>query len=352
MERTSQCADMAKSKRSLKLTSFVLIIILIGSTLFSAWFYRLATTPLNLPAVPSEFSIAPGSGLRHIAKQLTEAYLLPNEWSFILLAHITGYNVSLKAGDYQLTGNLSPLDLLKYLAHGKVRQYAITFLEGWTFSQFKKALDEHPALRHESGKLSDSELLQAIGAKESHVEGLFFPDTYFFIRNSSDLTILKRAYQAMQQHLKTMWLARQESLPLKDRYDGLILASIIEKETGANNERAQIAGVFINRLRHNMKLQTDPTIIYGMGNKFDGNLRKIDLRTDHEYNTYTRPGLPPTPIAMPGLASIRAAFNPAITNELYFVSRGDGTSHFSSTLEEHNRAVLKYQKSSVKHSVH
>ena len=343
---------MHKSTRFLKLTSFVLIVILVGSTLFSVWFYRLATTPLNLPAVPSEFSIEPGSGLRRIAGQLAEAGILSNEWSFILLAHITGYNASLKAGDYQLTEKLSPLDLLKYLTRGKVRQYAITFLEGWTFSQFRKALDEHPALRHDSDKLNDSELLRAIGAKESHAEGLFFPDTYFFTRNSSDLTILKRAYQAMQQHLETVWLARQEFLPLKDQYDGLILASIIEKETGADNERTQIAGVFINRLRHNMKLQTDPTVIYGMVNKFDGNLRKIDLQTDHEYNTYTRSGLPPTPIAMPGLASIRAAFNPAITDELYFVSRGDGTSHFSSTLEEHNRAVLKYQKSSVKHSVH
>lgn len=343
---------MPKSTRFLKLTSFVLIVTLVGSTLFSVWFYRLATTPLNLPAVPSEFSIEPGSGLHRIAGQLAEAGILSNEWSFILLAHITGYNASLKAGDYQLTEKLSPLDLLKYLTRGKVRQYAITFLEGWTFSQFRKALDEHPALRHDSDKLNDSELLRAIGAKESHAEGLFFPDTYFFTRNSSDLTILKRAYQAMQQHLETVWLARQEFLPLKDQYDGLILASIIEKETGADNERTQIAGVFINRLRHNMKLQTDPTVIYGMGNKFDGNLRKIDLQTDHEYNTYTRFGLPPTPIAMPGLASIRAAFNPAITDELYFVARGDGTSHFSSTLEEHNRAVLKYQKSSIKHSVH
>ena len=173
---------MPKSTRFLKLTSFVLIIILVGSTLFSVWFYRLATTPLNLPAVPSEFSIEPGSGLRRIAGQLAEAGILSNEWSFILLAHITGYNASLKAGDYQLTEKLSPLDLLKYLTRGKVRQYAITFLEGWTFSQFRKALDEHPALRHDSDKLNDSELLRAIGAKESHAEGLFFPDTYFFTR--------------------------------------------------------------------------------------------------------------------------------------------------------------------------
>ena len=344
---------MPKSTRFLKLTNFILIVILASSTLFSSiWFYRMATTPLNLSVIPSEFSIEPGSGLRHIARQLSEAGILSNEWSFILLAHITGYSTSLKAGDYQLTEKLSPLDLLKYLTRGKVRQHAITFLEGWTFSQFRKVLGEHPALRHESGKFSDLELLRVIGATESHAEGLFFPDTYFFTRNSSDLTILKRAYQAMQQHLETVWLARQESLPLENQYDGLILASIIEKETGADNERAQIAGVFINRLRHNMRLQTDPTVIYGMGNKFDGNLRKIDLQTDHEYNTYTRFGLPPTPIAMPSLASIRAAFNPAITDKLYFVAKGDGTSYFSSTLAEHNRAVLKYQKSPIKHSVH
>lgn len=335
---------MPESTRSLRFIIFVFAITLVVSILFSVWLYRLAITPLNLPAIPSEFSIEPGSSLHNIARQLTDADILPDEWSFILLAHITGYNASLKAGDYQLTGNLSPLDLLEYLAQGKVRQYAITFLEGWTFSQFRNALDKHPALRHESGKLGDPELLRAIGAKELHAEGLFFPDTYFFTRNSSDLTILKRAYQAMQQHLETAWLTRQDSLPLKNPYDGLILASIIEKETGTDRERAQIASVFINRLRHNMKLQTDPTVIYGIGSKFDGNLRKIDLQTDHEYNTYTRSGLPPTPIAMPGLASIQAAFNPATTNELYFVARGDGTSQFSSTLEEHNRAVLKYQK--------
>lgn len=270
--------------------------------------------------------------------------MLPNAWSFILLAHVTGYSASLKAGEYVLTQNLSPLGLLEYLTQGKVRQYTVTFLEGWTFSQFRKALDEHPAIRHESSGFSDAKLLKMIDANEPGVEGIFFPDTYFFTGNSSDLAILKRAYHAMQHHLETEWSARQKSLPLKNRYDGLILASIIEKETGKDDERARVAGVFINRLRNNMKLQTDPTVIYGMGDKFNGNLRKVDLLTDHAYNTYTRLGLPPTPIAMPGLTSIRAAFNPAVTNELYFVARGDGTSYFSSTLEEHNRAVLKYQK--------
>lgn len=335
---------MAGSIHPRRFIRFILITALVSSTLFSFWFYRLATTPLDLPAIPCEFSIESGSGLRNIARQLAEAGIFPNEWSFMLLATITGYNTSLKAGDYQLTKKLSPLDLLEYLAQGKVRQYAITFLEGWAFPQFRKVLDEHPALRHESGKLSSPEILRAIGAEESSTEGLFFPDTYFFTRNSSDLVILKRAYQAMQQHLEAAWLARQPSLPLKNRYEGLILASIVEKETGVDGERPQIAGVFINRLRHNMRLQTDPTVIYGIGEKFNGNLRKTDLQTDHEYNTYTRYGLPPTPIAMPGLASIQAAFNPAMTDKFYFVARGDGTSYFSSTLEEHNRAVVKYQK--------
>lgn len=324
---------------------FIFLVILVSSTaLFSIWFYRLITVPVELPVTPYEFSIERGDSLRNIAQQLADADVLPNAWSFILLAHMTGYSASLKAGEYELTQNLSPLDLLKYLSQGKVKQHAVTFLEGWTFSQFRKVLDEHPAIQHKSSKLSESELLTLIGANEPKAEGIFFPDTYFFTRNSSDLTILKRAYHAMQRHLETEWISRQKSLPLKNSYEGLILASIIEKETGTDSERAWIAGVFINRLRHRMKLQTDPTVIYGMGDKFDGNLRKIDLQADHAYNTYTRSGLPPTPIAMPGLASIRAAFNPAITDKLYFVAKGDGTSHFSSTLEEHNRAVMKYQK--------
>lgn len=335
---------MPGSTRSLRFLSFILVILVSSTILFSIWFYRLATMPVELPIVPYEFSIEPGDSLRNIAWQLTDAGILPNAWSFILLAYMTGYNTSLKAGEYELAQNLSPLGLLEYLTQGRVKQHTVTFPEGWTFSQFRKVLDEHPAIRHESSKFSDSELLKLIGAAEPGAEGIFFPDTYFFTRNSSDLAILKRAYHAMRRHLETEWISRQKSLPLRDPYEGLILASIIEKETGKDSERTRIAGVFINRLRHSMKLQTDPTVIYGIGDKFDGNLRKIDLQTDHAYNTYTRPGLPPTPIAMPGLASIRAAFNPAVTDELYFVAKGDGTSHFSSTLEEHNRAVMKYQK--------
>jgi UPF0755 protein len=205
-------------------------------------------------------------------------------------------------------------------------------------------LDEHSALRHQTTHLSNGEILRLIGATETAAEGLFFPDTYFFARGSSDVAVLKRAYRAMRNHMDIAWAQRAANLPLKDPYEALILASIIEKETGREDDRRMVAAVFINRLRSRMLLQTDPTVIYGLGNKFDGNLRKKDLLSDQEYNTYTRPGLPPTPIALPGLASIRAALNPAPTDALYFVAKGNGESHFSSNLSDHNQAVSKYQK--------
>jgi len=192
--------------------------------------------------------------------------------------------------------------------------------------------------------MSDQEILKSIGATETVAEGLFFPDTYYFIRDSSDIEILQRAYQTMQNHLQSSWSSRAESLPLATPYEALILASLIEKETGLESDRTTISGVFINRLRKGMRLQTDPTIIYGLGEQFDGNLRKKDLLADQEYNTYTRAGLPPTPIALPSLASIRAALNPAETDALYFVAKGNGESQFSSNLADHNKAVNKYQK--------
>ncbi|MGG7054255.1 endolytic transglycosylase MltG [Nitrosomonas sp. ANs5] len=335
---------MPKSIRLARWLGFLLRVILIGSLLLAAWTGFLVISPSRLPAVPYTFSIAPGDSLRGIARQLADEQVIPNAWSFMLLAHVTGNQASIKAGDYELTGNLTPLQLLDYLVQGDVKRHEITFIEGWTFSQFRQTLDEHPAIRHDASGLSELEVLRLIGAHETAAEGLFFPDTYFFRKHSSDIAILKRAYQTMQHHLEAAWLSRQESLPLQNPYEGLILASIIEKETGVESERRMIAGVFVNRLRRGMKLQTDPTVIYGMGDKFDGNLRKADLRTDHPYNTYTRFGLPPAPIAMPGLASIQASLNPASTDALYFVARGDGTSKFSATLAEHNRAVLKYQK--------
>lgn len=321
--------------------------VLLASTiilLFAGWFFYHVNTAVHIPVVPYEFSIKSGSSLRNVARQLADAGVLSDAWSFVLLSRIMGHASSLKAGNYKLSENTSPLQLLEYITEGNVNQSEIKFIEGWTFRQLRKTLNEHPAIQHDTEKLNNQDILQLIGANEAVAEGLFFPDTYFFEQGSSDTAILKRAYRIMQDNLASAWATSTKDLPLANPYQALILASIIEKETGKETDRNKIAGVFINRLRLGMLLQTDPTIIYGLGEEFDGNLRKKDLLTDHEYNTYTRPGLPPTPIAMPGLASINAALNPAKTDALYFVAKGNGESHFSSNLADHNRAVAKYQK--------
>jgi UPF0755 protein len=230
------------------------------------------------------------------------------------------------------------------LINGDSTQIGVTFIEGWTFRQMRNELNRHDGVRHIGMSLSDAEILRRIGAEESHPEGLFFPDTYYFSSNMSDLDILSRAYQAMRQKLKHAWESRASGLPYASPYEALIVASIVEKETGKVDERGQIASVFLNRMRIGMRLQTDPTVIYGMGNQFDGNLRKQDLQNDTPYNTYTRSGLPPTPIAMPGMESIEAALHPATNNGyMYFVGKGDGSHVFSRTLAEHNRAVSRYQ---------
>jgi UPF0755 protein len=320
------------------------LLVLAGIFLFTAWFAYQVNRPVQLPVVPYEFSIEPGSSLRSVAKQLADAGVLRDVWSFVLLSRVMGLASSLKAGDYEIAASTSPVELLERITKGDVNQSEIRFIEGWTFFQLRQVLDEHSAIRHDTTNLSDEEILRLIGASETAAEGLFFPDTYFFARGSSDVAILRRAYHAMQNHLNREWDIRAVNLPLADPYHALILASIVEKETGKESDRTMVAGVFVNRLRLSMLLQTDPTIIYGLGKKFDGNLRKKDLLADQEYNTYTRRGLPPTPIAMPGLPSIQAVLNPAKTDALYFVSKGNGESHFSSNLADHNRAVSKYQK--------
>jgi len=213
-----------------------------------------------------------------------------------------------------------------------------------TLRQMRERLDAHPGIRHDSKGLPEQEILRLIGASERMAEGLFFPDTYLFAKQSRDIDVLARAYRAMQKHLAREWENRAPGLPFANPYQALILASIVEKETGRDQDRAMIAAVFINRLRQGMLLQTDPSVIYGLGAKFDGNLRKRDLLADGPYNTYTRTGLPPTPIAMPGLASLQATLHPAQSEALYFVARGDGSSQFSRTLDEHNQAVSRYQK--------
>jgi UPF0755 protein len=293
---------------------------------------------------PLQFSLRQGSSLRSVTRQMQAAGVLDSAWKFELLVRIFGYASRIQAGNYELGASITPFALLKKITSGDRSQDRITFVEGWTLAQLRAALDAHPALRHDTRGLAESEIATRLGIAYASGEGLFFPDTYFFANGASDVTILQRAYRAMQSQLDALWSVRAQGLPLGNSYEALILASIVEKETGQAAERPMIAAVFINRLKLGMKLQTDPTVIYGLGAQFDGNLRKRDLLTDGPYNSYTREGLPPTPIAIPGLGALNAALNPAPGNALYFVARGDGTSYFSSSLGEHERAVTKYQK--------
>jgi UPF0755 protein len=315
-----------------------ILIVLVGL----AGFYALR--PLPLQQLPFEFSLKQGSSLKSAARQMSQAGVLPSDWLFVLLARGLGKATQIKPGNYEIESATSPLQLLDMISKGRVEQSEITLVEGLSFSQFRQSLNSSSSLRHDTAALPEEEILKRIGATETHAEGLFFPDTYNFASGSSDLSVLKRAYQLMQRHLSENWDKRDADLPFNTPYEALTLASIVEKETGQAVDRPMIAGVFINRLHKKMLLQTDPTVIYGLGEKFDGNLRKRDLLTDTPFNTYTRGGLTPTPIALPGLASIQAVLHPAKTTALYFVARGDGSSYFSSTLAEHNNAVNRYQK--------
>lgn len=299
----------------------------------------------NVPAtLPVQIVVKSGTSLRGVALQMEQAHVLRHSELFVLMARLLGESGNLKAGIYEVDRPISPYQLLRRITLGEVTQATITFVEGWTFRQMRKALDDHPALRHDSRELRDGELLRQLAIDMNSPEGLFFPDTYHFAVGSSDLVILRRAYRLMQSHLEAQWTARAPDLPFADPYEALILASIVEKETGKEDDRPLVAAVFVNRLRKRMLLQADPTVIYGMGERFDGNLRKRDLTTDTPYNTYTRTGLPPTPIAMPGFAALTATLNPPKSDVLYFVAKGDGTSHFSRTLGEHERAVTIYQR--------
>lgn len=307
---------------------------------FSYW----AKSPLETGGQPIEFTINPGSGVGAAAQQMAKAGVPVNPQLFNILARVTGQAGKIKAGSYELKPDTTPRRLLTQIVRGEFAQEAVTIVEGWTFKQMRAALAAHERLRHDTVKLSDEELMKKISSEYTNPEGLFFPDTYLFAKGSSELAIYKQAHQAMLNHLKAAWEGRDPSLPYKNPYEALIMASIIEKETGQKSERNMIAGVFVNRLRTGMMLQTDPAVIYGMGKTFAGDIRKQDLLTDTPYNTYTRTGLPPTPIALPGVQSLAAALAPAKTQALYFVARGDGTSQFSDNLNDHNRAVNQYQR--------
>jgi UPF0755 protein len=309
----------------------------------AAWLAYFAFNPIDIPPGARTFSVDPGRSLRGVSEQFAQAGLISDHWSFLAFARAMGAAGQIKAGSYEVGPQIAPYRLLEKIVHGEFAQADLRFIEGWTFAQLRSVLDAHPSLKHDSTGLSNTQILQRLGVDKASPEGLFFPDTYYFSVASSDLALLKQAYSRMQSKLQTLWEGRSAGLPFKSPYEALIFASIVEKETGRNDERDLVAAVFVNRLKRGMRLQTDPTIIYGLGPTFDGNLRRRDLLTDGSYNTYTRYGLPPTPIAMPGEASIRAALNPAQSPALYFVARGDGSHQFSSTLVEHNRAVNKFQ---------
>lgn len=334
----------------LQMTKRLFLVAIAAGLLGIGWMAYYANTPLTLPRVPAEFTLKHGSSLKGVARQLTEAGVLQQSWSFTLLVRIMGKASEIKAGNYQLEQRVTPLQLFHKISSGDASMSEITFIEGWTFKQLRSALDRHPGVRHDTMGLGEQEILAKLGANAATAEGLLFPDTYYFSSGMSDISLLQRAYQTMQIHLAKAWNEREEGLPYADPYQALVMASIVERETGQAAERPLISGVFTNRLRIGMRLQTDPTVIYGMGDKFEGNLRKQDLTTDTAYNTYTRTGLPPTPIAMPGLDAIHAALRPAKTSALYFVAKGDGTHHFSSSLAEHNRAVARFQKAPASRS--
>ena len=319
-------------------TGVIMSIAAVGG--FSWW----AKQPLTTAPPPIEFAIAPGSGVGAAAQQMAKAGVPINPTLFQILARVTGQSARIKAGSYELKPNTSPRGLLTQLVRGEFAQEAVTIIEGWTFRQMRDAIRASKALRQETAKLSDAELMAKVTTEYKDPEGLFFPDTYLFAKGASDLQIYKQAHQMMLNRLNAAWEKRDPNLPYKTPYEALIMASIVEKETGQKSERAMIAGVFVNRLRVGMMLQTDPSVIYGMGERYAGKIAKKDLQTDTPYNTYTRYGLPPTPIALPGVESLAAALAPAKTEALYFVSRNDGTSQFSENLNDHNRAVNQYQR--------
>jgi UPF0755 protein len=316
----------------------------LAAAIAGAGFNWWAKSPILVEGDTIPFAITKGSGAHAAGQQIAEAGVPIQPLLFNLLARATGKSGRLKAGSYELKPGTTPLRLIDQLVRGEFAQESLTIIEGWTFRQMRQAIAAHVGLKHDTAKLSDREVMEKIGSTYRQPEGLFFPDTYLFAKGSSELSIYRQAHAALLDRLKKAWDGRDADLPYKDPYEALTMASIVEKETGQKSERAMIAAVFVNRLRAGMMLQTDPTVIYGMGSSFDGNIRKKDLETDTPYNTYLRVGLPPTPIALPGVQSLTAALAPAHSSALYFVARGNGTSHFSDNLNDHNKAVNQYQR--------
>jgi UPF0755 protein len=328
-----------------KIVGGILLVIAIAI----GWGWRSYQTAITESIVTHKtfIKIDKGDSISKIISKLQDQQIHIDATWFKVLAYQQDADKKLKVGEYELKANLTAPQILALFIQGKTRQYSITFPEGWTFKQIKQKISQHPDLKHTLDSMNDAEIMEKLKSDKNYPEGVFFPDTYFFAKNASDFSILKKSYQKMQQVLDEEWQHKAQDLAVQDKYQALILASIVEKETTAPQERPLIAGVFTQRLKIGMMLQTDPTVIYGMGDSYQGNIRREDLRKPTPYNTYTIKGLPPTPIAMPGKEAIQAALHPTKTDKLYFVAHGhDGTHVFSSTLKAHNDAVQQYIRNS------
>lgn len=324
------------------LVFIVLVMAALGGAAY--WWLHQPLPMVGDGTQPLELAIDPGTTPRGVARDVVAAGVQTDARLLYAWFRVSGQDRAIKAGNYEIPRGTTPIGLLNKLARGEEALRALTLVEGWNWRQVRQALAKEEQLKHDSATLTDSAVMELLGRPGVAPEGRFFPDTYAYAKGSSDVALLRRALHAMDKRLDAAWAQRTPDTPLKSADEALTLASIVEKETGRASDRGQIAGVFANRLRAGMLLQTDPTVIYGLGEKFDGNLRRRDLLADTPWNTYTRAGLPPTPIAMPGKASLLAAVQPEPTRALYFVAKGDGTSHFSPSLEEHNRAVNRYQR--------
>ena len=322
------------------LLGFILFVLVASGSAYVFYHYS-----LNQPINAHEYTVRSGMSLNRIARELAARRIIsyPAAAALIVHARLNKQAHLLKAGDYRIPANINTRQLLTLMVAGKTVKYALTLVEGWNFNQIMAALHASPYLTHTLQDIDNKEIMAHLGVAEIHPEGRFYPDTYHFDKGMDDLSLLKTAYAKMEKELAAAWQQRRKDLPLKTPAEVLTLASIVEKETAVGEERPLIAGVFIQRLKRNMLLQTDPTVIYGLGDTYDGNIRKADLKKDTPYNTYTRKGLPPTPIAMPGRAALQAVVQPEQTQKLYFVAKGDGSHKFSDTLDEHNQAVIKYQ---------
>jgi UPF0755 protein len=322
-------------------------MVVLLSSFILGWYmieYRaFLRAPLIVPEEGIVFTVESGMSVKQLANKMETQDLLENSGYLVWLARWEGATQKIMAGEYLISPNTTPKLLIEQLTQGKVNLYPFTIVEGWTFKQLMTAINEHDTFQHTLQEMGSEAIMAAIGQPDEYPEGRFYPETYHFPAGTSDKDFLLRSFLAMERELLAEWDKRAINLPIQTPYEALILASIVEKETAKMDEYSKIAGVFVRRLEKNMRLQTDPTVIYGMGENYKGNIRSNDLKSDTPYNTYTRKGLPPTPIAMPGIKAIQAALHPAEGNELYFVSRGDGSHYFSETLEQHNRAVIKYQ---------